>query len=447
MKDNNFSKTSKIDILFVSNFVPSIGDGASRYILSILEYLSKENFNIHYISTGLSIKSWLKLFSLSPRMQRILIKSLFYYCRFFLTRPALWKEYFKTFLFFLYSSLPIPIKKKYRSLKQIVLKPLNLEFKDDSDINPNLIKINSNLYEVIQKETISLIKQEIQRLSPQIIIANYVWMAYTLDLANFNTLKVIITIDVMHERLASFEKYNLGSIEPHLSIWDRQTEAKALEKADLLLAIQEDEAITLKNLVPNTEVLAVPIAVNLHSSISNQVRNRCLFIGSESKHNFYSLNWFLEEIWPKLVEEIPSAELNICGRVCTWFQNDYKNVNFKGIVPDLSLEYSQAQVCIIPSLVGSGLKIKLIEALSYGKACVSTSIGLQGLTELSNEVVLLADDPDDFRLAVLGLLTNNEKREKIESLAKDYIINNLSPEIVYSPLVDRFYQHINKLKN
>ena len=73
--------------------------------------------------------------------------------------------------------------------------------------------------------------------------------------------------------------------------------------------------------------------------------------------------------------------------------------------------------------------------------------GLQGLTKLSNEVVLLADDPDDFCQAILELLTNNEKREKIESLAKDYVINNLSPDIVYAPLVDRFYQHINKLKN
>jgi glycosyltransferase involved in cell wall biosynthesis len=447
MKNNNFSKTSKIDILFVSNFVPSIGDGASTYILSILEYLSNENFNVHYISTGLSIKSWINLFLLSSNTQKILFKSLSIYLIFFLTRPLLWKEYFKSFLFFLYSSLPIPIKKNYRSIKRSLLKLVNINFEDDSDINPRLIKINPNLYDVIEKETVLLIQQETEKICPQVIIANYVWMAYALEFGNATSLKVIITHDLMHERFASFQEHHLLNAETQLSRWDQKTEIEALSKANLLLAIQEDEAKILKKLLLNTEVLTIPIAINAHSSISEQVKGRCLFIGSQAKQNFYNLNWFLNEIWEKVLEKFPSAELNICGGVCTWFKKDYQNVNFKGIVPDLSLEYSQAQVCIIPNLVGSGLKIKLIEALSYGKACVSTSIGLQGLTKLSNEVVLLADDPDDFCQAILELLTNNEKREKIESLAKDYVINNLSPDIVYAPLVDRFYQHINKLKN
>ena len=444
---NNFNKKTEVNILFVADFIPGVGYGASTYTLSILEYLLKENCNITYISTKINMKSLIELSSFSPSTKKILLKSLFRYFKFLLINPILWKEYFISFIFFLYSSLPIPIKKQYRSLKRLLLKPLGIQFKDDSDFNPNLIKNNQNLDSVTKKETIPLIQKETLKFRPQIIISNYVWMAYAFDFVDSNTLKVIITHDIMHERFKTFEKCNLTNAESHLLDWDKQTEIKALSKADLLLAIQEDEARSLKNLEMGNEIFTVPMAINFHPSISDQITGRCLFIGSQSKHNFYSLCWFLDEVWQELLEASPSIELHVCGGVGNWFKNDYKNVYFKGIVSDLSLEYSQAQICIIPNIVGSGLKIKLIEALSYGKACVSTSIGLQGLTELSNEVVLLADDPDDFCQAILELLTNNEKREKIESLAKDYVINNLSPDIVYAPLVDRFYQHINKLKN
>jgi glycosyltransferase involved in cell wall biosynthesis len=177
------------------------------------------------------------------------------------------------------------------------------------------------------------------------------------------------------------------------------------------------------------------------------VKGRCLFIGSQAKHNIDGLRWFLDEIWHKILEDFPSTELHVCGSVCDWFQNYCpKNVYLKGILPDLSIEYSQAQVCIIPSLFGSGLKIKLVEALSYGKACVSTSIGLQGLMELADEVILLSDNSDDFYLSVRELLLNDQKREQMESLAKDYITNKLSPDVVYAPLIDRFYQYVTKIK-
>jgi glycosyltransferase involved in cell wall biosynthesis len=444
--NKNFDKETKINILFVSDFLPSIGWGASTYTLSILEYLLKENFEISYITTKVSIKSVSNLFLLPSNIRKIVLKSLFRYCIFLLTCPRLWKEYIISFVFFLYSSLPTSIKQKYYSFNIYILKSVNLATNDD-DFNLNLVKINPHLPIVAQRETIPLIQKEIQKNCPQIIIANYVWMVYSFEYASSDALKVVITHDVMHERLQLFKKHNLINAEPHLLSWDKKAEAKALSKADLLLAIQDDEARSLKKLDTKSEILTVPMAVKFNPSISEQIQGRCLFIGSQTKHNFYGLNWFLDEVWTKLLKEFPNAELNVCGSVCTWFQNDYKNVNFKGIVPDLSLEYSQAQVCIIPNLMGSGLKIKLIEALSYGKACVSTSVGLQGLMNIANEIVLLGDNPEDFCLAIGELLTNDEKREKIESLAKHYITKNLSPEVVYTPLINRFYQHITKNKD
>ena len=95
----------------------------------------------------------------------------------------------------------------------------------------------------------------------------------------------------------------------------------------------------------------------------------------------------------------------------------------------------------MPSHVGSGLKIKLVEALSYGRACVTTRIGLQGLMELENKAVRLANTPELFACAVGELLTHPATRRDMEQAARAYVANRLSPETVCQPLVDRIRQH------
>ena len=92
--------------------------------------------------------------------------------------------------------------------------------------------------------------------------------------------------------------------------------------------------------------------------------------------------------------------------------------------------------------MGSGLKIKLVEALSYGRACVTTRIGLQGLMELENKAVRLANTPELFAAAVAELLTHPETRRDMERAARAYVVDHLSPETICQPLVDRIRQHV-----
>jgi glycosyltransferase involved in cell wall biosynthesis len=176
-----------------------------------------------------------------------------------------------------------------------------------------------------------------------------------------------------------------------------------------------------------------------------QVPGRCLFVGSNVDHNVYGLRWFLKDIWPKIVRQVPHCRLHVCGSVCQEIHKEFPYMNFLGRVDDLEPEYAAAEVCLIPLVVGSGLKIKLVEALSHGRACVSTSVGVQGVRELTNKAVLVADTVEGFAEAVITVLTNPEKRKEMEDLARKYVEENLSPEKVYQPLVDRIYQHISEI--
>jgi glycosyltransferase involved in cell wall biosynthesis len=175
---------------------------------------------------------------------------------------------------------------------------------------------------------------------------------------------------------------------------------------------------------------------------AEQIPGRCLFVGSDINHNVSGLRWFLENVWPEVLRHTPDSMLHVCGTVCSTINEDHPNVRLLGRVDDLTQEYAAAELCIIPLIVGSGLKIKLVEALSHGRACVSTSIGVQGVPELADQVVLVTDTPKDFAKAVFTVFSNPEKRKAMEHQARTYIIEHLLPEKAYQPFVDRIYRHI-----
>jgi predicted O-methyltransferase YrrM len=275
-----------------------------------------------------------------------------------------------------------------------------------------------------------------------VAIANYIWTADVLDAAGPETLKMIVTHDVKHARTASFRQHGLESF---IKSWDESNESKLLAKAQVLIAIQEEEAADLRKIAPSCEVLTVPLPVTSRDCHAPQVRGRCLFTGSDQIHNVHGLDWFLREVWPRVLIAVPQATLHVCGGICSAFSavaRQHPRVEFMGHVEDLAKEYSEAEVCVVPNLVGSGLKIKLVEALSYGRACVSTRIGLQGLMGLENKAARLANTPESFAAAVSEVLNDAKTRRSMELAARAYVAEHLSPEVICQPLVERMQQHV-----
>ncbi|WP_315786675.1 glycosyltransferase [Fischerella sp. JS2] len=296
-------------------------------------------------------------------------------------------------------------------------------------------------------EEIAFAKTLFHKFKPDIVIVNYAYLANILDALpnNGTVLKVILTHDVCHQRTAHLRKIGAGSYETD---WTWENESKMLCKAQVLLAIQQEDAKVFKEMAPKCEVICMPISAVCHSHTVKPVPGRCLFVGSGTNHNYYGLQWFLDNVWSRLIiQQSPGCSLHVCGSVCDWIKGDFPNVHFLGRVDDLQPEYSAAQVCLIPLLAGSGLKIKLVEAMSYGRACVSTSVGVQGLCEIVGSAVLVADTAEDFAAAIYTLLNNSEKRQWMEAQAHKYVTEKLSPKAVYQPFVDRIEQHLQRLAN
>jgi glycosyltransferase involved in cell wall biosynthesis len=271
---------------------------------------------------------------------------------------------------------------------------------------------------------------------PDVVIADYAWMAPLLDEipAEDVVVKVILTKDVLHRRVADFARMGVDSGHAE---WTRAAESALLCKAQLLVAIQSEEAKLLRQMVPEAEVVCAPFAVRPRPTRDHQVAGRCLFVGSRGQHNVHGLSWFLAQVWPLILAACPAATLHVCGSVVEGIQSRPAAVVFRRSVADLTSVYSQAQVCLAPLLIGSGLKIKVIEALAYGRASVATGRSLEGIRMLADQAVLVADTPADFAAAVVRVLVDTDLRAELEGQARLLAETHFSPQQCYQPFVER----------
>jgi glycosyltransferase involved in cell wall biosynthesis len=75
-----------------------------------------------------------------------------------------------------------------------------------------------------------------------------------------------------------------------------------------------------------------------------------------------------------------------------------------GFVPDLMSVYQEASICVAPLRAGSGSRLKILEAMAYGRPVVTTRLGCEGLLVESGKHLLIADQPEAFANAIGEIL-------------------------------------------
>jgi succinoglycan biosynthesis protein ExoO len=208
---------------------------------------------------------------------------------------------------------------------------------------------------------------------------------------------------VMHD-LFSSRTAQFASDADSVSTLDLATEMEMLGRADAVIAIQADEAATVRRQLPAHTVLTAPMAIRPVDHAQPGQDSQLLFVGSNTAPNIVGLRWFIDRVWPLVRAGEPLAGLKVVGGVGDAFRCRAPGVEFLGRVDDLEPHYREAGVVISPLLQGSGLKIKLIEALGRGKAIVATPKTVQGVEGLVNGVLPVTDDAQSFAAEVLELL-------------------------------------------
>lgn len=226
----------------------------------------------------------------------------------------------------------------------------------------------------------------------------------------------VITHDLKYSRAQSFR---LQGYEVLPRGFTRETEIAILRDIGNIIAIQRDEAAEFKRMLPQARVIVVPTAFTASRRSRPPVVTsmQCIFVASASFHNIHGIEWFLRECWPRVIGALPKASLYIYGSVCSRLRGLPPAVIAGGVVSDEALcdAYVNAAVALVPLRIGSGLKIKAIEAFNYGVPTVMTSIGAQGLLHYTPPAFIVEDASEGFASAVIKVLTDTETQRQLHA--------------------------------
>ncbi|MGE5500370.1 MAG: glycosyltransferase family 4 protein, partial [Ignavibacteriales bacterium] len=266
------------------------------------------------------------------------------------------------------------------------------------------------------------------------VLADYAFLTPLIPYAlNPEARSAVIMHDLFSARPPQFAKAGEADSVAQLDLAD---EIALLGEAQAVVAIQAAEADVVRRRLPGREVLLAPMTAEPVGAPAPGDSRRLLFVGSNTAPNVIGLKWFFRDVWPSLRADRPELTLDILGNINRAFDAAPAGVRLRGPVGDLRPWYARAGVVIAPLTVGSGLKIKLIEALAEGKAVVGTSVAAQGVEELVANCIVIADDPARFAKAVLALSHDPDRRRALAAAGLARIRRSFSPEAGYEPLMN-----------
>jgi glycosyltransferase involved in cell wall biosynthesis len=138
----------------------------------------------------------------------------------------------------------------------------------------------------------------------------------------------------------------------------------------------------------------------------------------------------LSEIWPEIVKVNSDAKLWVAGRVCESWEGDWPTgATPLGFVPNLADLYSRASVSLAPIRFGSGLKIKVMEALEYCVPVVATSAAAIGFEDAPSSLVRIADDTAAFIDEITNAL-GEQTPEDLHASLRNYTARKFPSELV-----------------
>jgi polysaccharide biosynthesis protein PslH len=212
----------------------------------------------------------------------------------------------------------------------------------------------------------------------------------------------------------------------------RRWERRSCERVAAVLACSDEDRRVLATLAPRARVVVVPNVVDTAHYAPSGTPEPCsvVFQGGLDWHpNRDAVELFGTAMLPELRRLMPGAVFRVAGRCPdeTFRQRwEQAGVSFTGRVPEMRDEIARATVCVIPLRIGSGTRLKILEAGAMAKPMVSTHLGAEGLELVDGKEIILVDEPRAFARAVADLLADPARRDELGAAARRRIEDQYS---------------------
>jgi len=231
----------------------------------------------------------------------------------------------------------------------------------------------------------------------------------------------------------------------------KEKEAEAIQFANVSFTCTENDRMRALELCPNANVkVASPgVDLNLWQPKDNIERNRYEIVFAttyEWVHNVDGLRWYLENVHPIVLKKEKNVVLTILGKNPPEFLRNYPNVDVVGYVDKVQPYYNRASLFIVPLFVGSGVRMRILEAMSMELPVVSTSIGAEGIEATTSEGLFIADDKELFAEKVLELIKAPDHARELGRKAREFIQRNFSVEVSIRVIFEEYQRIVKERK-
>jgi sugar transferase (PEP-CTERM/EpsH1 system associated) len=230
-------------------------------------------------------------------------------------------------------------------------------------------------------------------------------------------------------------------------------ERAVCRRADHVVVCSDADARALKVLlqtaVSESKMTVIPNGVDTEfyaPAETAPAESVLVFTGKmDFRPNIDAMMWCATEILPRVRAEIPAAQLVIVGqkpapKIRALAQ--LPGIVVTGWVADIRPHIANAALYVVPLRMGSGTRLKVLEAMALGQAIVSTTRGVEGIAITPDREVVLADTAEEFARAIIALLRDPARRRALGRAARA----RAEAQYDWRALVPAFDQVYGKLK-
>ncbi len=315
-----------------------------------------------------------------------------------------------------------------RKVKSVLYELYTLSKKREAPNEPNfeeidLIRNNSSLYTSshfhFSKEFIDYVIK-ISNSGFDIIQVEFYPFMPLIHILPPNVEKIFIHHEIRYIRneieISYYKKTN--NLDFYTYKFAKLIEIETLKLYDKIVTVTDTDKQKLEREIKEKPIFESPLIISVPSNNNSEqysFNNRLTFVGSSTHFpNLDGIVWFITKIWNKVLEQNKDLELHIIGS--GWDSlllqhNVYKNIYIDGYVEDLG-KAIQNSISIVPIRIGSGMRMKIIDAVNWKVPFITTTVGVEGLDFIDNKDCLICDTPESFAKAINTLIKDNSMQTR-----------------------------------
>lgn len=353
------------------------------------------------------------------------------------------------------------LKKHYKKLSYVeVRKNTNIfQSLDNKAINNIYKKVVTNVDQVLDQGQISnldicpikyrrCVSELIDKFQPTHILVNYAKLTRAIP-KSFKGIRILdchdVQTNILKEGIKAGIKKGDVDIQKYL-----QDELNLLNTYDVIVSINKNETKQLVDFGIKPKVITIPGFNSIKNLYQKKTDKKydIVFVGSASPFNVEGVMKFIAKCYPTIKRQIPNVKFAIAGDVSTC--SAVKKVNDPtierlGRVDSLEELYSDAKLVVSSIISGAGMKVKNIEALSFGMPLVATPFSMDGIDAEHNISALIQEDWALFSKDVIALIKDQDKRFILSKNAENLARATYSEEMAKNKYKAIFFNNLDTL--